>query len=476
LIKEQSEKQEYLVPQSPDNLEKFQFFIAYFWPDSFQMKMGITGRFLILFFLLTGAFLSGMGAIGPGGPLHQPSRMPYGDTSNRDTSFLETLLNQYPAYFDQILRGRDSLQVQIIYTQIDRDKANNPSFSNYYFNIRPGKYFYPASTVKLPTAVLALQRIHELRLPSLDRNSTMITDTGYSGQTAVLNDPTTPDGRPTIAQYIRRILLVSDNDAFNRLYEFLGQEYINDRLHAMGYGDVQILHRLEVSLSPDENRHTNPVTFYDPSGRVLYHQPMQYCSRTWEPRTDSAGRAYYNGQGQLVKSPMNFSGKNKISLVDLHNILRSLLFPGSVSSKQRFGLQDEDYQFLRQYLSEYPSESIYPPYDSADYWDAYCKFMYWGNEKGPLPKQFRIFNKVGDAYGYLTDVTYVADFDRHIEFMVSASIYCNRDGIINDGRYDYDTVGLPFLKQLGRVLYEYESRRVKKKQPDLLEFRMKYDR
>ena len=47
-------------------------------------------------------------------------------------------------------------------------------------------------------------------------------------------------GRPTIAHYIKKILLVSDNDAFNRLYEFLGQQYINTTLHQMGYTEVQI--------------------------------------------------------------------------------------------------------------------------------------------------------------------------------------------------------------------------------------------
>ncbi len=54
----------------------------------------------------------------------------------------------------------------------------------------------------------------------------MITEAEDENQTRVYNDPTTEDGRPTVAHYIKKILLVSDNDAFNRLYEFLGQEYI----------------------------------------------------------------------------------------------------------------------------------------------------------------------------------------------------------------------------------------------------------
>jgi hypothetical protein len=87
--------------------------------------------------------------------------------------------------------------------------------------------------------------------------------------------PSTSDGRPTIEHYIKKILLVSDNDAFNRLYEFLGQEYINNTLHKMGYKEVQIVHRLDISLSEDENRHTNPVRFFDTSGKLIYEKPLE---------------------------------------------------------------------------------------------------------------------------------------------------------------------------------------------------------
>lgn len=399
---------------------------------------------------------------------------PAADTGAVPDTFLEGLLRQYPAYFEKILQQRDSLKVQIIYTQIDRDADNQPFFTDYRFNVNAEKYFYPASTVKLPVALLALQRLNELRLPGLNKYSSMITENGYSGQTAVLNDPTTPDGRPTVAQYVKKIFLVSDNDAFNRLYEFLGQEYINRQLNKMGYSDVQINHRLEVFLSEDENRHTNPVTFFDANGKFLYQQPMQFNNQPYLPRKDSIGRGYYKN-GQLINQPMDFSKKNRISLEDLHLILRSVLFPDAVPPKQRFNLSDDDYHFVYRYMSAYPPESKYPFYDSTQYWDAYGKLLYWGSEKGKLPKTIRIFNKEGDAYGFLTDVAYFVDFDKRIEFMLSATIYCNSDGILNDEKYDYDSTGLPFLKQLGRVIYDYEAKRPKAHVPVLSKFWYNYD-
>ncbi|HTS45222.1 MAG TPA: serine hydrolase [Puia sp.] len=431
-------------------------------------------KFYFLWFLVPGLFGFIKYLHSPG---HHPSTRIFiiqSDTS-RDNIFLEELMKKYPQYFDRILRQRDSLRVQIIYTQIDRDAKNNPSFKNYYFNVNPNKYFYPASTVKMPVALLALQRLQELRLPGLNKYSSMVTEKAYSGQTAVFNDPTTPDGRPSVAQYIKKIFLVSDNYAFNRLYEFLGQEYINESLHRMGYDDVQIRHRLEIALTEDENRHTNPVTFYDPSGKLIYQQPMQFNQQSFAVRNDSLGKGFYSNE-QFVGHAMDFSKKNRISLEDLHNILRSILFPNSVPERQRFNITDEDYNFVWQYMSQYPSETKYPYYDTADYWDAYGKLLFWGSEKNILPKNIRIFNKEGDAYGFLNDISYFVDFDKHVEFMLSASIYCNSDEILNDEKYDYDSLGLPFLKQIGKVIYDYETKRTRANIPGLLKFRLKYDK
>jgi len=390
-------------------------------------------------------------------------------------TFLENLLRQYPQYFDRLVRNRDSLRLQIIYTQINRSANNKPSFVTYHFNVNPDQYFYPASTVKMPAALLALQRLNEMRIPGLDKNSTMVTEDNYAAQNEVFNDPTTPDGRPTIAHYVKKIFLVSDNDAFNRLYEFLGQEYINTRLENMGYGRTEIIHRLERFLTEDENRHTNPVNFYSDTGKLLYTQPMQFNQRPYLKRNDWIGQAFYRA-GKKEQGPMDFSKKNRLVLADLHEMLRSILFPADVPLKQRFNISPDDYRFVWKYMSQYPAETDYPSYGHPDYWDAYCKFLYWGSGKEDLPRSFRIFNKVGNAYGFLTDAAYVVDFEKNIEFLLSATIYCNSDGVLNDSNYDYDSVGLPFMKNLGRVIYDYEITRQRPHLPDLSTFRIAYEK
>jgi hypothetical protein len=318
-----------------------------------------------------------------------------------------------------------------------------------------------------------LQKLNKLKIPGLDKNTMMITEADYSGQTPVYNDPTTADGRPTIAHYIKKILLVSDNDAFNRLYEFLGQEYINNSLHKMGYKDAQILHRLQISLNEDQNRHTNPVNFYDTSSRIIYKKTAETSNMVYAGRNTKMGKGYYSGD-QLINEPFDFSKKNRLSLQDLHSIMRSIIFPKRVPAKHRFKLTKDDYDFLHKYMSMMPQESKFPPYDTVNYWDTYVKFLFYGAEKGKADSNIRIFNKPGDAYGFMIDVAYIVDYKHQVEFMLSAVIHCNSDGIFNDDKYDYDTLGRPFMKNLGHVIYDYELKRKRKHIPDLSSMRFNY--
>ncbi len=394
----------------------------------------------------------------------------------KSPAFIESLLQQYPQYFGEILKNKDALNAQIIYTQINRRANGTPDFTNHYFNVNPAKYFYPASTVKLPIVLLALQKLNELKDKGIDRNTTMLTETAFSGQTAVFNDPTAPAGRPSIAHYIKKVLMVSDNDAYNRLYEFLGQQYINAEFKKKGYDDVQILHRLNIFLTEPENRHTNPVKFYDTTGKLLYEQPEQNSAMKYAARKDSLGLGYYSG-GKLKNGPMDFSKKNRLGLEDLHKIVMSVVFPEKVKASQRFKITEEDRRFVLQYMSQYPTESLYPPYaaDTANYWPTYVKFLFYGAENTKPDENIRIFNKPGDAYGHMIDAAYIVDYKNKIEFFVSAIIYCNSDGILNDDKYDYKTIGKPFMKNLGRVIYDYELKRTYKKKPDLSSVLFTYD-
>ena len=59
--------------------------------------------------------------------------------------------------------------------------------------------------------------------------------------------------------------------ASNRLYEFVGQQHMNEGLWEKAYRDVRLTHRLAVPRSSTQNRHTNPFTIYR-GDQVLHRQ------------------------------------------------------------------------------------------------------------------------------------------------------------------------------------------------------------
>ena len=374
---------------------------------------------------------------------------------------------------DKVLADPDHFKLQILYTQIDRDSLNRPIFRSYDYNVDESEYFYPASTVKMPTAFMALEKLNRLNIKGLNRYSTFITDSAFSGQIVTLADSSSKSGFPSIDNYIKRIFLVSDNDAFNRLYEFVGQQELNEGLRSKGYKNTRITHRLEIFLSKQENQATNPVKFYN-GDTLIYQQPLIRSEIDFtSQRPILLGKGYIRN-GEMINEPMDFTQKNYISVPDLQKMLKSVLFYEYVDPRQTFMLTQDDYNFLYQYMSEYPGESQFPSYDSAFY-PSYVKFLMFGNTTDPVPGNFRIFNKVGDAYGFMIDNAYIIDFENKIEFLLTVVMQVNENQIYNDGKYEYDQIGFPFFEKFGVLIYEHEKMRKKKYLPDLTKFKLNYN-
>ncbi|MFT4153480.1 serine hydrolase [Parafilimonas sp.] len=378
--------------------------------------------------------------------------------------------------FQLVLSHPEAYRLQIIYTQINRDKNNKPSFTNYYFNVDSLFYFNPASTVKLPLAALSLEKLNEMGIAGVNKFTSMQFDSAYPRQEKELHDSTAETNYPSIAQFIRKAFLISDNDAYNRMYQFVGQQAINRELHAKGYASTRITREF-MGYTDDENRHTNPIDFINEDGTAIYHQPMQYNTDSFDfSHTVKIGNAHYDSNDSLINEPIDFTKVNNFPLKDLQQILQSIVFPLSVPERQRFNLAKGDYAFLKQFLSQYPSETNYPKYDTSQYYDSYVKFFFQDSLHHAMPSNIRVFNKVGWAYGFLIDASYIVDFKNKVEFMLAATVYVNSDGILNDNKYDVETVGHPFMYQLGQTIYNYELRRKRKYKPDLSDFKIEYEK
>ena len=382
-------------------------------------------------------------------------------------------LEAYPT-LQKVLADTAKYQVQILYTQIDRNEHGNPLFTTHSFNLEDSRYFYPASTVKLPIALLALEWLEEQQLDGLNMETTMLTDSVRPSQLPAWSDSTAPNGLPSIGHYIKKILLVSDNDASNRLYELLGMDYINTKLREKGLANTVITQRLSFPISAEENRQFNPIRFVDTAGKTLLEIPARQADSAYVvPGFPKLGRAYYKND-TLIQGGMDFSYKNKFSLSDLHGVVQRTIFPEAFVGIERFNLNEEHRNFVLKYMSMLPRESDYPSYDTTEFYDSYSKFFKFGTDKAPIPARFRVFNKTGWSYGHLIDGGYFVDFETGVEFFVSAIVYVNEDQILNDDKYETQEIGLPFFAELGEYLYQLELKRKKQISPDLSRFKLSY--
>ena len=100
-----------------------------------------------------------------------------------DTFLKKLLKKEKDSLLQHVLSHPETYRYQLVYTQIDRDEKNKPTFTNFYYQFDSLRYFNPASTVKLPLALLTLEKLHSLEKYGVNMNTPVKIDSSYSGQT-----------------------------------------------------------------------------------------------------------------------------------------------------------------------------------------------------------------------------------------------------------------------------------------------------
>ncbi|MEW2922711.1 serine hydrolase [Muricauda sp. ANG21] len=350
---------------------------------------------------------------------------------------LENALSSKNPLITRVMDNLKAHELQVRYTQIDR-RNDSIVFTDFDFQVDAANYFYPASTAKFPAAVAALEKLNEL--DSLFINTLFYVE-GDSVET-------------TFAKAISEIFAVSDNAANNRLVEFLGQDDLNQRMRNRGVEPIRIAHRLSAPNGDDVT--TKPLVIYlNDSTTVLSKPIINTTAKPLKLRKTKKGKGYYEDD-LLQQAPFDFSLKNYFPIQSQNALLKRVIFPEAFPREQRFDLSNEQRSFLLETMHTLPAKLGYDP---EEYYDSYVKFFMFGDNYDPMPEHIKIYNKVGYAYGTLTDCAYIQDTKNNIDFIINATILVNSNGIFNDDDYDYDEVGIPFLAQLGRELYEHELKR-----------------
>lgn len=355
---------------------------------------------------------------------------------------LKEALQSKDPMIKNVVDNLEKFELQIIYTQIDTTAQGAVNFTDYKFQLDTNTYFYPASTVKLPVALLAAEYADTAENISLD-----------------IPYITERDGdKHSIAEDITAIFAVSDNEAYNRLYEILGRDYINNRLKEKGLAPSRLAHRLGTDEANDSNRAM--VKFFPGYSDA----PIILQGQTDSPIAPLAIKGITKGVGHIIgteriTSPMDFSTKNYYPLEAQHNTMKRLVFPDNFAQNERFQLSDATRERILAAMKTLPRDA---DYIGDDYYDSYVKFFLYGDRKDPIPDHITIYNKVGYAYGTLTETAYIVDTKHDIKYLLSATLLVNKNGIFNDNTYEYESIGIPFLAQLAREIHNIEKERLEK--------------
>ena len=354
----------------------------------------------------------------------------------------EQLLAGGSAVTKKVLASPEEYRFQVLFTEIDGTRLVRHGYR------ADAEYYFPASSMKVPITLAAYERLAILQRtqPGLDRDATMVIHPVASGPGETYTT--------TLARETWRALIVSDNVSANRLLGFVGHREANETLWGLGFRSVRIHTGFATGAPTSDPPEASPrIDFSGPTGTATL-APRKSTLRF--PPTDATrldiGKAYVDG-GRRIDRPLSFAAKNAIRLEELQDALVRIVRP------DLFPLEDtatpEDLAYVKSALGTLPSASGLAGYDRnivADY--PLVPFLR-GIERVRSRAHFQIFSKVGQAFGFLIGNAYIVDQDTGRSFFLTASVFANPDGVMNNDVYAYETISFPVLADVGEVFSRY---------------------
>ncbi|MBL6604257.1 MAG: serine hydrolase [Bacteroidetes bacterium] len=350
-------------------------------------------------------------------------------------------------FLKEIIKEKEDYEIQVLLTKINHYNSQ-VNFQEYKYQLDDNKYFYPASTIKLPIVVLALKKINELRSKGseITLKSKIILNYKDDYSKLVILDSIT-----SFQNLIADVFLVSDNSASNILIDFIGYNYFNDEMKNAGFYKTYLNHK----FNPDpyvnstwqiSDLDNNIISSLNDNQKIIKADDNT-------SGLDKGERRYL--KGEILDESLNFSEKNRSSITDMHNLIKYIFYPDIFDSTNTFNLNVEDYDFLRYWMSRFTYEDIGEKFIGDEkFFETYNKFFIHGDEQSLSNEQIRVYNKIGQAYGTSIDNGLIKNYQDNIEFILTATIYTNKNKVINDNLYEYDDIAVPFLAKLSRAIYD----------------------
>ncbi|MBX3227515.1 MAG: serine hydrolase [Labilithrix sp.] len=352
---------------------------------------------------------------------------------------LEPILRSDPelaAWMDDAQKRR----LQVLVAVPEKEEGAQPTLRRMGYRA-DAEYFYPASAVKLCLATAALEKLDEMRESygvKLKPSTPLRFVTGEGRTRRVLDT--------SLGRDIELALVISDNDAANRLFAFVGTEELAERLDRVGLKRTRIVQTLgEVVRGPEPMIELRAPSMTIPVGRRIGF-PL-----TPAPPPILVGRAHVDAQGRTVAAPLDFADKNAAPLRELQDLLVTIMRPDLVAERPAIAAADRTE--LIEVLARLPSalggrsRARAPTARDRD-----AKPLHVAIAQTAPPGAIKVSGKGGRAYGFSVENVHAVDTRTGRSFFAAATILSNENGTMNDDRYDYESVANPFISRLGVVL------------------------
>lgn len=349
---------------------------------------------------------------------------------DKDTSLVLKEVFSHPEYY----------RLKIILSEVTPDNYGCKKITSWSYRDTVHEYFYPASLAKIPLVLTTFQFINENKFFTKDLSDILIDSSSRVKERTLYED-------------LLLMLSASDNNAFNRLYNMVGCKYININLLKKGYLNTYLIHRFEQGNAKYQQT-ALPITVVTKTCDTLYsHRRDSIYSIIRHAMKDSlVGIGYIQGDS-LIPHPKSFRFHNYVDIRDVHNMMISLKYPYLIKHRP-FNISEQQRNLIMKFLGTSPLHPNTTEYsDTSIFYPNYLRFTLFGRDKKLNYPNIEYFNKSAMAYGFLADCSYLNDPVNNVEFFLTIYMYVNKDEIINDNKYEYDTIGLPFMRKLGELFY-----------------------
>ena len=368
-----------------------------------------------------------------------------------DSTLYNILLNKDPL-LDQVLKNPSKYYFQLIYTKVE-NIANKKIYHTYAIN-QGNQYFYPASLIKFPLALVALEKLTALKDSGVGINDAIEINTCSCDQAT--NFYVKRHKKPTMLQFLREMMIMSNNDAYNLYFDFIGRDQFNSRMRSMNIFDIQMKNRFTSGCGEENNKFFGGIEFKNKAHNRGYKIPCSISNGNWI--IDSTKYPTFFERRIFVKQKSienrkNNASANYVSLIQAHQLLINLIHESSELYQNNFKVDKEYKNELIKAMGAFPRELDNSSYDTANLSDHYYKFFVDPKIIQTKDNKIRIFNKVGLASGFVSDVSYFYDSTHQIEYFVSAAILSKKS---NSDLNNYNDFGIPVLRKIGGLIYTDE--------------------